>query len=110
MAARTRALGPRGDCAAPGAGGHSTARECPVLGRESGRFGAPTYRSTGAYWSGRPGAVKKGEWLPSASLAETALSRLKTLFGGQLQARNFAAQVAKTDIRCATLEYHDAAG
>lgn len=37
------------------------------------------------------------------SLAETAMFRLKTLFGGQLQARSFDAQVAEAYIRCAAL-------
>lgn len=37
------------------------------------------------------------------SLAETAMFRLKTLFGGQLRARNFDAQVAEAYLRCAAL-------
>jgi hypothetical protein len=37
------------------------------------------------------------------SLAETAMFRLKTLFGAQLQARGFDAQVAEAYIRCAAL-------
>jgi hypothetical protein len=37
------------------------------------------------------------------SLAEMAMFRLKTLFGAQLQARSFDAQVAEAYIRCAAL-------
>ena len=37
------------------------------------------------------------------SLAETAMCRLKTLFGAQLKARSFDAQVAEAYIRCAAL-------
>lgn len=46
---------------------------------------------------------KKDSGYHRRSLAETAIFRLKTLFGGQLQARRFDAQVAETYIRCAAL-------
>lgn len=46
---------------------------------------------------------KKESGYHRRSLAETAMFRLKTLFGGQLQARCFDAQVAEAYIRCAAL-------
>lgn len=46
---------------------------------------------------------KKDSGYHRRSLAETAMFRLKTLFGGQLQARDFDAQVAEAYIRCAAL-------
>lgn len=56
----------------------------------------------------RIGQVGRAQWKKESSyhrrsLAETAMFRLKTLFGGQLQARTFAAQVAEAYIRCAAL-------
>lgn len=46
---------------------------------------------------------KKDSGYHRRSLAETAIFRLKTLFGAQLQARRFDAQVAEAYIRCAAL-------
>lgn len=46
---------------------------------------------------------KKESGYHRRSLAETAMFRLKTLFGGQLQARTFDAQVAEAYLRCAAL-------
>ena len=56
----------------------------------------------------RIGEVGLAQWKKESryhrrSLAETAMFRLKTLFGGQLQARTFAAQVTEAYIRCAAL-------
>jgi hypothetical protein len=46
---------------------------------------------------------KKESGYHRRSLAETAMFRLKTLFGAQLQARSFDAQVAEAHVRCAAL-------
>jgi hypothetical protein len=55
----------------------------------------------------RIGQIGRGQWkkesgYPRRSLAETAMFRLKSLFGAQFQARRFAAQVAAASVRCAT--------
>ena len=56
----------------------------------------------------RIGQIGLAQWKKQSgyhrrSLAETAMFRLKTLFGAQLQARRFDAQVAEAYIRCAAL-------
>lgn len=56
----------------------------------------------------RIGEIGLAQWKKESgyhrrSLAETAMFRLKTLFGAQLQARSFDTQVAEAYIRCAAL-------
>jgi len=56
----------------------------------------------------RIGQIGLAQWKKESgyhrrSLAETSMFRLKTLFGAQLQARSFDAQVAEAYVRCAAL-------
>jgi DDE family transposase len=56
----------------------------------------------------RIGEIGLAQWKKESgyhrrSLAETAMFRLKTLFGAQLQSRSFDAQVAEAYVRCAAL-------
>lgn len=53
---------------------------------------------------------KKESGYHRRSLAETAMFRLKTLFGAQLQARSFDAQAARGLRSLCGIEYHDPTG